>query len=98
MRDRISNKAKKFRRNISPVREIMNFANPSYIRSLGLDPKDLISFAGGWVNHSAPSGLMKAYREITDDASLFHESGGYSPSTTGVRGWQRRSRISKYCN
>ena len=38
MKDRISQKAKIFRRNISPVREIMNFADPKYIKSLGLDP------------------------------------------------------------
>ena len=80
MKNRISNKAKKFRRNISPVREIMNFADPSYIKSLDLDPKDLISFAGGWVNHNAPIRLMEAYREITNNESLFHESGGYSPT------------------
>ena len=80
MKDRISHKAKLFRRNISPVREIMNFADPKYIKSLGLDPEDLISFAGGWVNHDAPDELRKAYVEITNDVSLFHESGGYSPT------------------
>ena len=43
----ISKKAKQFKRNISPVREIMNYANPDYIRKLGINPEDLISFAGG---------------------------------------------------
>ena len=80
MKDKISKKAKIFRRNISPVREIMNFADPKYIKSLGLNPDELISFAGGWVNHDAPNELRDAYLEIANDVSLFHESGSYSPT------------------
>ena len=32
--------------------------------SKGKNPEDLISFAGGWVNHKAPKELQKAYEEI----------------------------------
>jgi aspartate aminotransferase len=84
MKERLSKKAIQYKRKISPVREIMNFADPSFIKGLGLDPKDLISFAGGWVNHLAPADLMAAYAEITTDESLFHQSGAYSP-TLGSR-------------
>lgn len=80
MIDRISEKAKKFRRTISPVREIMSYANPDYIRSIGIDPNELISFAGGWVNHSAPNELREAYVEISKDEDLFHSSGAYPPT------------------
>ena len=80
MLDKISEKAKKFRRTISPVREIMSYADPDYIRAIGLDPVDLISFAGGWVNHRAPKELREAYVEISLDNDLFHKSGGYPPT------------------
>jgi aspartate aminotransferase len=76
----ISKKAKQFKRNISPVREIMNYANPDYIRKLGINPEDLISFAGGWVNHKAPEKLREAYESIVSDPRLFHLTGGYSPT------------------
>ena len=76
----ISKKAKQFKRNISPVREIMNYANPDYIRKLGINPEDLISFAGGWVNHKAPEKLREAYESIVSDPKLFHLTGGYSPT------------------
>ena len=51
MIDRISEKAKKFRRTISPVREIMSYANPDYIRSIGIDPNELISFEVQFINN-----------------------------------------------
>ena len=76
----ISKKAKQFKRNISPVREIMNYANPDHIRKLGINPEDLISFAGGWVNHKAPEKLREAYESIVSDPRLFHLTGGYSPT------------------
>ena len=76
----ISKKAKQFKRNISPVREIMNYANPDYIRKLGINPEDLISFAGGWVNHKAPEKLREAYESIVSDPRLFHLTGEYSPT------------------
>jgi len=84
MKNRLSKKAVKFRKTISPVREIMNFADPDFIKKLGLDPADLVSFAGGWVNHTAPKELMAAYAEIASDDQLFHQSGAYSP-TLGSR-------------
>lgn len=82
MKARLSTKAKLFRRSISPVRQIMSFADPTYIRGLGLNPENLISFAGGWVNHPAPEGLRLAYEEIANDRALFHKSGAY-PHTLG---------------
>jgi len=60
----ISAKANKFKRLISPVRQIMSYADPNYIKNIGINPEDLISFAGGWVNHQAPKELQKAYEEI----------------------------------
>ena len=42
------------------VLEIMSFANPDYLKRLGLK-QDLISFAGGWVNHSAPDEMQNSY-------------------------------------
>ena len=64
---KISKKASMFMRKASPVKEIMNFADPEYIRKLGVNPNNLISFAGGWVNHNAPENLRKAYVDITSD-------------------------------
>jgi len=78
--NKISKKAKKFIRKISPVRQIMNNADPEYIKKLGIKPDELISMAGGWVNHKAPEQLRKAYENIVSDPELFHLSGGYSPT------------------
>jgi len=64
----------------SPIREIMKLADRRNIVAMGLDPDDVISFAGGWVNHRAPEGLREAYAEVMDDAKLFHELGAYSPT------------------
>ncbi len=80
MKPIISKKAVKFKQNISPVREIMRYADSEYIKNLGLDPTEIISFAGGWVNHNAPKGLQEAYKEIIENDDLFHYSGGYSPT------------------
>jgi len=75
---KISKKAEKFKRKISPVREIMSFADPEYIRSLGIKPEELISMAGGWVNHESPEELREAYVELVSNQQSFHKSGGYS--------------------
>jgi len=64
----------------SPIREIMKLADPQNIIALGLDPDDVISFAGGWVNHRAPEALRAEYQKVSDDAGLFHELGAYAPT------------------
>lgn len=64
----------------SPIREIMKLADRRNIEALGLDPDDVVSFAGGWVNHEAPPALRDEYRRIADDADLFHELGAYAPT------------------
>ena len=77
MSPNLSNKARQYKLSRSPVREIMSYADPEYIRGLGVDPERLISFAGGWVNHKAPDELRDAYDEIVQDKILFHKSGAY---------------------
>jgi aspartate/methionine/tyrosine aminotransferase len=62
----------------SPIRQIMKMAERQNILAMGLDPKDVISFGGGWVNHAAPEGLRQAYQEIASDPEAFHRSGGYT--------------------
>lgn len=64
----------------SPIREIMKLADRRNIVAMGLDPDDVISFAGGWVNHEAPEGLRAEYAAIAADPKLFHELGAYSPT------------------
>lgn len=64
----------------SPIREIMKLADRRNIVAMGLDPDDVISFAGGWVNHEAPEALRREYARIADDPRLFHELGAYSPT------------------
>jgi aspartate/methionine/tyrosine aminotransferase len=62
----------------SPIRQIMKMAERQNILAMGLDPEDVISFGGGWVNHLAPEGLRHAYEEIVGNAEAFHRSGGYT--------------------
>ena len=76
--NRLSEKARKFKDKISPVSEILRYADLDYIKSIVKNPEDLISFAGGWVNHNAPEKLRNAYKTISSDVDLFHTSGGYS--------------------
>ncbi|MCH1569741.1 MAG: pyridoxal phosphate-dependent aminotransferase [Longimicrobiales bacterium] len=64
----------------SPIREIMKLADRRNIVAMGLDPDDVISFAGGWVNHEAPEALRREYAVVADDPTLFHELGAYSPT------------------
>ena len=64
----------------SPIREIMKLADRRNIEAMGLDPDDVISFAGGWVNHPAPEALRAEYAAIADSPSLFHDLGAYSPT------------------
>jgi aspartate/methionine/tyrosine aminotransferase len=62
----------------SPIRQIMKMAERQNILAMGLDPDDVISFGGGWVNHAAPEALRQAYADIAADPALFHKSGGYT--------------------
>jgi aspartate/methionine/tyrosine aminotransferase len=62
----------------SPIRQIMKMAERQNIVAMGLNPADVISFGGGWVNHPAPDALRQAYREVVSNPALFHESGGYT--------------------
>ncbi len=64
----------------SPIRKIMALADRDNIVAMGLDPDDVISFAGGWVNHEAPAAMRAEYERIAADARLFHQTGGYSPT------------------
>ena len=80
MKPKISKSVSTFRCTKSPVREIMDLANPEFFRKAGLDPAEVISFSGGWVNHESPAQLREAYAEIIRDEKRFHFSGGYSPT------------------
>ena len=62
----------------SPIRQIMKMAERQNIIAMGLDPAEVISFGGGWVNHEAPEEFRQAYQDVAADASLFHKSGAYT--------------------
>ena len=62
----------------SPIRQIMKMAERQNILAMGLDPAEVISFGGGWVNHAAPDEFRQAYLDIVSDPALFHQSGGYT--------------------
>jgi len=85
---RLSEKARKFEDEISPVSEILRYADSDYIKSIIKNPNDLISFAGGWVNHNAPEKLRDAYKTISSNIDLFHTSGGYS-TTLGEKEFKK---------
>jgi aspartate/methionine/tyrosine aminotransferase len=93
MKPSLSKSVNTFRCTKSPVREIMDLANPQFFKQAGLDPADVISFSGGWVNHAAPTPLREAFAEIIRDEKRFHASGGYSP-TIGLP--ECRSAIADY--
>ena len=93
MKPSLSKSVNTFRCTKSPVREIMDLANPQFFRKAGLDPAEVISFSGGWVNHAAPAQLREAFGEIIRDEARFHRSGGYSP-TIGLP--ECRSAIADY--
>ena len=42
MKPKLSSKALQFKRKISPVRQIMSYADKGYIKNIGLNPKNLI--------------------------------------------------------
>lgn len=64
----------------SPIRRIMEMASPANLVKMGLNPDDVISFAGGWVNHETQEELRQGYIDIAQDRYLFHKTGAYSPS------------------
>jgi aspartate/methionine/tyrosine aminotransferase len=62
----------------SPIRQIMKMAERQNILAMGLDPAQVISFGGGWVNHETPDEFRKTYASVVADADLFHKSGAYT--------------------
>ena len=78
--DRLSKRINQFKNQPSPIKDIMNYGDPQYIKKSGINPDKLISFAGGWSNHAAPENLRKAYESIISDPESFHFSGNYSTS------------------
>lgn len=62
----------------NPIRQIMKMTERQNILAMGLDPDDIISFGGGWVNHEAPESFRQAYRDIVNDPDTFHRSGAYT--------------------
>lgn len=56
----------------------MKMAERQNILAMGLDPAQVISFGGGWVNHEAPEEFRQAYAAVVSDPDLFHKSGGYT--------------------
>ncbi len=73
-----SNLVEKTLGGLSPIQTIMKIAEERNIKKMGVDPKRVISFGGGWCNHRAPKELVQAYKEVIDDTDLFHKSGRYS--------------------
>ena len=77
----------------SPIRQIMKMAERQNIVAMGLDPAQVISFGGGWVNHEAPEAFRQAYQAIVSDPDLFHQSGGY---TATLGDMDCREQIAKF--
>lgn len=75
----LSDLVEKELRGLSPIQTIMKMAENQAIRKMGLNPEEVISFGGGWCNHIEPEALRNAYQTIINDATLFHQSGRYSP-------------------
>ena len=90
-----SKKMEYFSKNPSHIKELMIFGDPEYIQKFGVNPEELISFAGGWSNHSAPEGLRDAYDFIISDQDRFHQSGNYS---TSIGDRELRKMICKFEN
>ncbi len=93
MKPTLSKNVSTFKCTKSPVREIMDLANPQFFKQAGLEPAEVISFSGGWVNHESPPELRRAYAAIIEDRRRFHLCGGYSP-TIGMP--ECRSAIADY--
>ena len=80
----------------SPIRQIMKMAERSNIVALGLDPNDVISFGGGWVNHAAPEEFRQAYVEVVSDPALFHQSGAYTATLGEMRCREQIARFEQH--
>lgn len=63
---------------LSPIQTIMKMTEDDHLTALGLTPSEVISFGGGWCDHTAPPQLQDAYHNIITDDTLFHHSGRYS--------------------
>jgi len=77
----------------SPIRQIMKMAERQNIIAMGLDPDEVISFGGGWVNHEAPEEFRQAYLEVVSDPALFHKSGGYTATLGDMECRQQIARF-----
>ena len=64
----------------SPIRQIMKMASRENIINMGLDPDELISYGGGWVDHFTPNEFRECYTKICTDNQQFHQAGKYSPT------------------
>jgi aspartate/methionine/tyrosine aminotransferase len=80
----------------SPIRQIMKMAERQNILAMGLNPDDVISFGGGWVNHAAPEGLRRAYHEIVADAGAFHRAGAYTATLGDTACREQLARFESY--
>ncbi len=79
--------------DLSPIQTIMKMAEERNIKKMGVNPKDIISFGGGWCNHKTPNALRQKYLDIIKDEKLFHKSGRYSP----IKGeYNCRKHLSEY--
>ena len=81
MKAEISKIAAQLYRSVSPVRQIMNFADKNKLKEYGIREEEFISFGGGWVNHRSPRELQGAYMKYAENDDLFHLSGAYSPTS-----------------
>ena len=77
----------------SPIRHIMKMAERQNILALGLNPDEVISFGGGWVNHAAPEPLRQAYLDTVADSTAFHKSGGYTATLGDTECRQQLARF-----
>ena len=79
----------------SPIRQIMKMAERQNILAMGLDPAQVISFGGGWVNHEAPDEFRQAYQAVVSDAELFHKSGAYTATLGDLECRQQIARSAR---
>jgi len=83
-------------KNPSPIRQIMKMAGRQNIINMGLNPDEVISFGGGWVNHPAPKEFREAYVEIASDEALFHKTGGYTDTVGDIECREQIAEFEKH--